>query len=69
MDFPVILGVEESEYYLQAIEESKKQQENGKLLVQTELRMRLDMVKRLAKFEEDRINQFFNVAFRICIYL
>lgn len=58
----VFYGVEESEDYLQAVETLKHQRDNGLLLVQTELRLRLQNAKELALFEESRINQLFNVG-------
>ena len=46
---------------MKALEVLNKQKENGLLLIQTELRMRLESANNLALFEEKRINQFFEV--------
>lgn len=39
----------------------EKQKENNLLLINTELRMRLESANALAAFEEKRIQQFFTV--------
>lgn len=46
---------------MKALDVLNKQKENGLLLIQTELRMRLESANNLALFEEKRINQFFEV--------
>ena len=54
-------AVEDSADYRKALSTLEKQKENHLLLINTELRMRLESANTLAAFEEKRIDQFFNV--------
>lgn len=56
-----LLQIEETEDYLKAVDVLKKRKENGLLLIQTELNMRMENAKSLAVFEEQRIQQFYEV--------
>lgn len=55
------LQIEETEDYLKAVDILKKRKENGLLLIQTELNMRMENAKSLAMFEEQRVQQFYEV--------
>lgn len=55
------LGVEDDEDYKKAVKELQKQLSNQILLVQTELKMRIQNADELASFETARIEKFYNV--------
>ena len=46
-----------------AIEILKKQRDDNLLLIKTEHQMRLDSATKLAKYEEERLESFFDVVF------
>lgn len=44
-----------------AMEALQKQRDDSLLLIKTEHQMRLDSANKLASFEEERLNEFYNV--------
>lgn len=61
----VFLGIEDDEDYKRAVKELQRQLNNQLLLVQTELKMRIENANELASFEESRIEKFYNVGKKI----
>lgn len=61
----VFLGIEDDEDYKRAVKELQRQLKNQLLLVQTELKMRIENANELASFEESRIQKFYNVCKKI----
>ena len=49
--------------FTEALESLKKQRDDNLLLIKTEHQMRLESANKLAKFEEERLQTFFNVLF------
>ena len=64
----VFLGIEDDEDYKRAVKELQRQLNNQLLLVQTELKMRIENANELASFEESRIEKFYNVCKNIHFY-
>ena len=51
--------------FTEALESLKKQRDDNLLLIKTEHQMRLESANKLAKFEEERLQTFFNVFISI----
>lgn len=53
-------GIDEVDYE-EAIAALRKQRDDNLILIETEHQMRIDSANKLAKFEEERLQQFFEV--------